>query len=791
MNILQKLKFSHRMALLLGSFVLALIATLTLSILDSNRSRIGSAAYDGIILGKDLVADILPPPLYVVEPRMVVLAAASDDDKEARRVTLSAVKPLAEQVEASAKRWLAQTEGLPPEVFEVHTKEVIPTAQRYVSVVMDKMMPAVAAGDDAAFKKALGESEQVFVAHRAAVDKLVALSNAFVAKHQEEVVATAARDRITMLALCAVALAAAVGLGFAIARSLALELGGDPSIVRSVADDVAAGRLDVTVPVKAGDSTSVMARLGAMLASLREAANQARENVRIRQALDASASSVMIADERSEIVYANPAMRRMAANAESDLRVVAPGFDAARLVGTNLDSIPQGAVSDSAGGARRSVLEAGRRAFVRTTSQIVGSDGKMVGTSVEWVERTQEIAIEQELKEIIAAAADGDFGKRVSLEGKEGFFLQLAEGINMMLENGESGLNEVNRVLDALANGDLTMSIEREFGGVFGLLKDNVNRTVTNLATTISKVRTTSGTLSNAVAQVSSTAQSLSQGANEQAASVEETSSSVEEMTASIGHNADNAKVTDGMARQAAGEAAEGGKAVSDTVTAMKKIADKIGIVDDIAYQTNLLALNAAIEAARAGEHGRGFAVVAAEVRKLAERSQVAAQEIGSLASASVQTAERAGSLLTQIVPAINKTSDLVQEISAASGEQTAGVSQINQAMGQLTQLTNHNASAAEELAATAEEMASMAEELEGSMRVFKVAGYDAGASASSPVRAVRAGALSPSSRPMGSGGAPRSRGPAAAPRAISSSTPDGARKLTPVLTGDGEFERF
>jgi methyl-accepting chemotaxis protein len=333
--------------------------------------------------------------------------------------------------------------------------------------------------------------------------------------------------------------------------------------------------------------------------------------------------------------------------------------------------------------------------------------------------------LEHEGNHISDAAADGKHRFEGGRELTVGLLLLgvlATGGLAILITRSVTGpVKLAVSAAERIARGDLTQVVEAKSTDEVGRLLSAMKTMTEKLGQTIGEVRAGADALVGASAQVSATAQTLSQGTGEQAASVEETTSSLEEMSASITQNAESSRQTEAMAKEGAHNAEESGRAVNETVEAMKAIAERIGIIEEIAYQTNLLALNAAIEAARAGEHGKGFAVVATEVRKLAERAQKAAKEIGELAGSSVKVAERSGKLITELVPVIRKTADLVQEVAAASAEQSAGVAQVSKAMGTVDQVTQRNASAAEELSSTAEEMSSQAESLQQLMAFFAV----------------------------------------------------------------------
>jgi methyl-accepting chemotaxis protein len=478
----------------------------------------------------------------------------------------------------------------------------------------------------------------------------------------------------------------------------------------------------------------------------------------IKDALDNVTSNVMLADAKRNIVFMNKSILAMLSNAESDIRRALPNFSVAKLHGANIDQFHKNPAHQSQllGGFTNThtaqIVVAGRT-FRLIANPIINGNGERLGSVVEWADRTIEVATENEVAKIVESAALGNFTVRMDMNGKTGFFQQLGEGINKLLQTSEVGLNEVVRVLGALSRGDLTEKITNEYFGTFGQLKDDSNTTVEKLKEIIGEIKQATDTINTAAQEIAAGNSDLSQRTEEQASSLEETASSMEELTSTVKQNAENAKQANQLAIGASAVAGRGGAVVSQVVTTMnsinessRKIVDIISVIDGIAFQTNILALNAAVEAARAGEQGRGFAVVAGEVRNLAQRSAAAAKEIKTLIGDSVDKVEggsklvaQAGQTMEEIVSAIRRVTDIMSEITAASMEQSSGIEQVNLAITQMDEVTQQNAALVEEAAAAAESLEEQAQNLSASVATFKMNDDNARRAVSAPLRRVAA----------------------------------------------------
>jgi methyl-accepting chemotaxis protein len=504
-------------------------------------------------------------------------------------------------------------------------------------------------------------------------------------------------------------------------------------------DAIGAGRYDnVIASGRGGEIGALLSSLDRMQTKLSTNVGEMRriagESLRVKVGLDNVETSVMIADPDGKVIYFNKALDTMFRNAAVEIRKALPAFDPAALAGCPFDTFHKAPVTGSA--TSRATLKLGACTFDLTITPVIDDKGERLGTAIEWVDRTEELAVEHEVSAIVQAASAGDFSKRIDLAGKTGFFRQLGDGINRLMETSHTGLNAVVEVLAAMAQGDLTHRIENDYQGTFGQLKDDSNQTVIRLTDIISRIRSATDSIHTASSEIAAGNADLSKRTEQQAASLQETASSMEELTTTVKQNADSAQQANGLAAGASTVAVKGGQVVSEVVRTMdsitassKKIVDIISVIDGIAFQTNILALNAAVEAARAGEQGRGFAVVATEVRNLAQRSASAAKEIKGLIGDSVdkvQTGSKlvhtAGETMEEIVRAVKRVTDIMGEITTASREQSDGIEQVTVAITQMDQATQQNASLVEQSAAAADQMKRQATALSEAVSVFVVA---------------------------------------------------------------------
>jgi methyl-accepting chemotaxis protein len=437
----------------------------------------------------------------------------------------------------------------------------------------------------------------------------------------------------------------------------------------------------------------------------------------------------MVTDSERNIVYANSSV--------SERLQRTPG-----LIGTSLQTLLGAATLERAGTGglgHRQRVELGQHIFYVTEDPVLDAAGRVAGYVLEWNDHTGEEALEEQVARVVEAASNGDFRQRVSIESGGGHFIsRVAGSINGLLETSETGLNDVARVLQALAQGNLTERITGQYGGTLATLKDNSNLTVTRLHEMVGAIKTTAATIESAVAELSNGGRELSAHAGTQATRLSEASAAMQTLSRMVRENADDAQKSAHFVSDGASVAGRGGEVMSQAVSTMgeiseasQKIARIIGVVDEIAFQTNLLALNAAVEAARAGEQGRGFAVVASEVRSLAGRSAAAAREIKVLIQHSADRVANgltlvgaAGKTMNEVVSAVQRATDLIGRISAACQTQSVEIDKVGRAINEVDEATQQNTQLVESAAFSADCLREQAASLVGTVDVFKLGSH-------------------------------------------------------------------
>ncbi|MGR9014161.1 MAG: methyl-accepting chemotaxis protein [Gammaproteobacteria bacterium] len=698
LNKMKNLTIKMRFTLILSTLVIGFSMFGFATFKAMNTVNVNGPIYQRIVQSKDIIADVLPPPEYIIESYLVALQLTHAADPAETIALITRFQSLKTEYESRHNYWLKQS--LEQKLHMPFLERSYREAQTFYNEAEQNFLPAIQTAARNESLLSLQKMHHAYQQHRAAIDEVVWLATARNAIDEEQALNALQWYKIVLAGIFIFSVAIAVVMTVAISRGILRSL----KTVQQVAGAIATGDLNSSIDIHQSDEIGELLRsMKAMQDSINsfvtglDVMAQKHAQGWVKEQLDDtkfSGTYAKMAREVNELIQSRIAINRkligiVAQYSKGDFS-------------TDMDILPGEtiAITEIMNNAKKTFLE-----------------------------------VNNEIKILVEAGAKGDFSKRSDPDKFQFMFKGILTNLNNLIDTCDVGFNDVLHVATALSQGDLTQTIDKDYPGTFGEVIVGMNNIAENIKNLVGEIKESTDSINTAANEIASGNNNLSHRTEQQAASLEQTAASMDELTSAVQHNAANAQHANRLAVDASGIAGKGVEVIGQVVTTMndindssRKIGDIISVIDDIAFQTNILALNAAVEAARAGEQGRGFAVVAVEVRNLAQRAATAAGEIKHLINDSVDKVSGGSKLVTQagltmeeIVSSIRGVTDMMAEITAASTEQSSGIEQVNQAIAQMDDVTQQNAALVEQAAAAAESLEDQAQNLSVTVNGFKV----------------------------------------------------------------------
>lgn len=313
----------------------------------------------------------------------------------------------------------------------------------------------------------------------------------------------------------------------------------------------------------------------------------------------------------------------------------------------------------------------------------------------------------------------------------------LQDSLNQMVTSLNTYINDIVRILEDIAEGNLAVTSDIEYRGDFARLQQAIQKITGNLNGLVRDIEHSAKQFQGISRQVSDVSGQVEQGARQQADSIDDLAQNMDHLqkgmvqaTGSVREvivavNANNENLRDITHNQI--------NLLSDKMHEISESSAKIGecleLINSINSQTNLLALNASIEAARAGEAGKGFAVVAEEIRQLSENTADASGEIRGMIQKNnesvregIDITEHTVHILEDNLKSFEEARDEITKAAQIIENQEEYMNNISQSMGAIGSIVDNNTSVSRENTAAAEEMTQQTDQLSGQIGKFHLA---------------------------------------------------------------------